>query len=124
MSGEATNDVSGEKHYVCDDHDLWADEMTFAEVGQQKVMLWRDLDEEVHAYNATCPHQDRDLEETGERQCVCGPHDDETTLTCSAHSWEFDLESGDGLNPTETGLNEYETGVEDGQIYVIVPEGS
>jgi hypothetical protein len=34
------------------------------------------------------------------------------------------LESGDGLNPTGTHLDEYETGVEDGQIYVVVPEGS
>ena len=120
MSGEMTD--GGEKHFVCDDFDLWADEMTFFEVGEEKVLVWRDLDENVHAYDATCPHQNRDLEKTGKRGCVCGPHDDETTLTCGAHTWEFDLKSGKGVNPTGDGLVEYEAGVEGDEIYVVVPE--
>ena len=124
MSTDSTREAGGEKHFICDDQDIWADEMTFFEVNQRKVLVWRDLDEEIHAYDAICPHQDRDLEQTGKRECVCGPHDDETTLTCTAHTWEFDLASGDGLNPTDTGLNEYEAGVDDGQIYVVLPEGS
>ena len=124
MSGETTNETGEEKHYICDDHDIWADEMTFFEVDQKKILVWRDLDEEIHAYDAICPHQDRDLEQTGKRDCVCGPHDDDTTLTCTAHSWEFSLESGDGLNPTGHGLKEYEAGVDDGQIFVVLPEGS
>lgn len=123
MSGETADETTGEKHYVCDDHDLWADETAFFEAGQQKVMVFRDLDEEIHAYDATCPHQDRDLEETGKRECACGPHDDETTLTCSAHSWEFDLESGEGLNPVGTHMIEYDAGIEGDQVYVVVPEG-
>lgn len=119
MSTEPSN---GEKHFLCDDHDIWADEVQFFEVGPEKVMIWRDTEEMLHAYDATCPHQDRDLEETGTRECVCGPHDDSQTLTCTAHSWEFDLESGDGLNPTGPELNEYETGVEDGEIFVVLSE--
>lgn len=107
---------------MCDDFDLWADELAFFDVNGRKVMVWRDLEEDLHAYNATCPHQDRDLEQTGERGCVCGPHDDKTTLTCTAHSWEFDLESGGGVNPSGDGLNEYETGIEDGEIFVVLPE--
>lgn len=122
MSGSATSGSDGEKHTLCDDFDLWADEMRFFEVDDRKVMVWRDPEEDLHAYNATCPHQDRDLEETGKRTCLCGPHDDEKTLTCSAHSWEFDLESGEGVNPSGTGLNEYEVGIEDGEIYVVLPE--
>lgn len=114
--------TDGTKHFVCDDFDLWADELAFFDVGGTKVMVWRDLDEELHAYSATCPHQDRDLEKTGKRGCVCGPHDDETTLTCTAHSWEFDLGSGTGVNPSGDGLTEYETGIEDGEVFVVVPE--
>lgn len=119
MPGEQSN---GTKHYLCDDHDIWADEIQFFELDDRKVMVWRDREEQLHAYNATCPHQDRDLEETGERKSFCGVHDDETTLTCAAHSWEFDLESGEGLNPTGSQLSEYEIGIEDGEIYVVLSE--
>lgn len=122
MSSETTNRSSGEKHFLCDDYDLWADELRFFEVDQQKVMVWRDLNEELHAYTAICDHQDRDLEETGKRECLCGPHDDETTLTCTAHSWEFDLETGESVNPSGNGLNEYEIGIEDEEIFVVIPE--
>ncbi|MDQ2052517.1 Rieske 2Fe-2S domain-containing protein [Natronolimnohabitans sp. A-GB9] len=121
MSTEKSNT---EKHFLCDDHDIWADEIRFFEVGREKVMVWRDDDETLYAYSATCPHQDRDLEETGKRECVCGPHDDDKTLTCTAHSWEFDLESGDGLNPSGPQLNEYEIGVENGEIFVVINGGA
>ncbi|MFD1685500.1 Rieske 2Fe-2S domain-containing protein [Halobellus litoreus] len=124
MPEDSTEPLNGEKHYLCDDHDIWADELTFFEVEGRKVLIWRDLDEELHAYDAICPHQDRDLEETGKRGCMCGPHDDETTITCAAHTWEFDLETGEGVNPSGNGLNEYEAGVDGGEIYVVMSEGS
>lgn len=124
MPEEQPDTADGEKYIVCEDHDIWADELTFFDVGGQKVLIWRDLDEEIHAYDAICPHQNRDLEETGQRGCLCGPHDDETTFTCGAHSWEFDLESGEGVNPSGDGLQEYEAGVDGGEVYVVLPEGS
>lgn len=116
------NDTDGTKHFICDDFDLWADELAFFEVDGESLMVWRDLEEDLHAYDATCPHQNRDLERTGKRGCMCGPHDDDTTITCTAHSWEFDLASGDAVNPTGDGLNEYETGIEDGEVFVVLPE--
>jgi toluene monooxygenase system ferredoxin subunit len=124
MPEKTANTHDGEKHYICEDHDIWADEMTFFEVGGRKILIWRDLEEQIHAYDAICPHQDRDLAETGERGCMCGPHDDDTTLTCTAHTWEFDLQSGEQLNPTGNGLKEYQSGVDGDEIYVVIPEGS
>lgn len=123
MSSKESNEIGGEKHFLCEDHDLWADEMRFFEVDGEKVLVWRDPEESLHAYSGVCPHQSRDLEDTGERKSFSG-NDDQTTITCTAHSWEFDLESGEGLNPTGCQLNQYDIGIEDGQIYVVTAGGA
>lgn len=120
MSTENRSNTGEAKHILCDDHDLWADEIRFFDVDGEKIMVWRDKEADLHAYTAMCPHQNRDLEETGERESFCGVHDDDKVMTCAAHSWEFDLETGEGLNPSGPQLEEYEIGVDDEQIYVVM----
>ena len=43
-------------------------------------------------------------------------------LTCPAHLWEFDVETGEGVNPTGCHLTTYPVKVEGEQIFVALPD--
>lgn len=42
------------------------------------------------------------------------------TVACPWHAWEYDLETGDHVAPTNYTLSTYETVVEDGELYVKI----
>lgn len=97
--------------------DLWEGEMMDVEVDGEEVLLVHLPDTKIVAYQGICPHAQYSL--------VYGELDEETwTLTCNAHHWQFDIGSGEGVNPTGCKLYRYEVRVdEDEKIHVGYPEG-
>jgi nitrite reductase/ring-hydroxylating ferredoxin subunit len=93
---------------IADDDDLWDGEMESYDLDGQEVLLIR-LDGEYHAYDGTCPHQSTSLA-TGTLEG--------DRLTCSAHLWEFDARTGQGVNPRTACLRRREVRVSDGRVLV------
>ena len=95
--------------------DLWEGDLLDVEVEGEQVMLVHLLDGGVKAYQGMCPHQEILLAD--------GKWDaDRSVLLCGGHNWEFDLASGDGVNPTGCRLYEYAVRVEDSDILVGVAQ--
>ncbi|MEU6098782.1 Rieske 2Fe-2S domain-containing protein [Streptomyces sp. NPDC047079] len=91
--------------------DLWEGDMQGVEVAGTKVLLV-NVDGEVRAYHNRCPHQAWALDE--------GDFDGQT-ITCSRHLWEFDADTGQGVNPGTCRLTAYPCRVtETGTIMVDV----
>jgi toluene monooxygenase system ferredoxin subunit len=88
--------------------ELWQGELHPLELGERKLFLAR-LPDGVRAYENRCPHQGVALSEGSLNGCQ---------LTCCAHQWEFDLETGRGLNPECARLTAFSVKEENGMIYV------
>ena len=97
---------------VCAVDDLWEGEMKAFPIGGGKNVLIVNGDGGVlRAFDSICPHQEYPLSE-GEL--------DGNVLTCSMHLWQFDIVSGDGVNPTGCRLKTYELKVDGDDILVDV----
>ena len=68
---------------------LWDGEMEAFDVGDDEVLVVK-VEGRIHAFDGICPHQSVSLVE-GELEG--------TTLTCRAHEWQFDVVSGQSVNP-------------------------
>ncbi|MBE3596931.1 MAG: Rieske 2Fe-2S domain-containing protein [Hydrogenibacillus sp.] len=95
--------------------DLWEGEMTDVEVEREVVLLVHLEGGKIVAYQGICPHQEQYLADGTFEGGV---------ITCHAHLWQFEAETGEGINPKGCRLFRYEVKVEDGTIYVGVPEGT
>jgi toluene monooxygenase system ferredoxin subunit len=93
--------------------DVWSGEMVGTEVGGRKVLLAR-IGDTVYAYEDRCPHVGVPLS-LGRLEGA--------RLTCSAHYWEYDVQTGQGVNPAVTCLVRFPVRVEDGRILVDVEAG-
>jgi toluene monooxygenase system ferredoxin subunit len=69
--------------------DLWIGEMRAVRVGARRLVLLR-TERGVHAYVDRCPHLGVPLSAGRLAQ---------GTLTCSAHHYQFDADTGQGKNP-------------------------
>ncbi len=105
-------DAALEFQKVCEVDDVWEGEMEVFEVGDRSVLIVHSPGEIYKAYHPICPHQEHPLIEGDLDECV---------LTCSAHLWEFDVVTGEGVNPTGTSLINYELKTEDDVIWVAFP---
>jgi len=77
--------------------DLWQGEMRALRLGEAALLLLK-CGNEVRAYADRCPHLGVPLSQ-GTLQG--------TTLTCSAHCWQFDAVSGTGINPAAAKLRSF-----------------
>jgi toluene monooxygenase system ferredoxin subunit len=93
--------------------DLWEGDLTAVDVDGQPLLLVRLPGGEVRAYEGRCPHLGATLAD-GEF--------DGRTLSCSAHGWQFDLQTGHGVNPAGCALDRFEVSVQDDDILVLVAE--
>jgi len=84
--------------------DLWEGEMIDVEVGDELVLLVHLAGGDIRAYQGYCPHQ---------RTTLADGKLDGHILTCAAHSWQFDLSTGEGVNPKSCQLHRYQVKVED-----------
>lgn len=96
---------------VCNFDDLWEGEMEMYVVDGHEVLVIHADGGLVRAVQGICPHQEIPLVE-GALQ----GH----SLTCRAHLWQFDIESGLSVNPTGCHLAQYPVKVEDDVVYVDV----
>jgi toluene monooxygenase system ferredoxin subunit len=74
--------------------DLWSGEMRGLEVSGERILLV-NVDDRIYAYADACPHQKSRLSEgtlTGK------------VIRCARHHWEFNVCTGDGVNPQNTCL--------------------
>jgi toluene monooxygenase system ferredoxin subunit len=93
---------------VADEGDLWDGEMESYDLDGQEILLIR-LDGEYHAYDGACPHQSTSL--------AAGMLNG-GLLVCSAHEWEFDARTGQGVNPRTACLRRREVRLADGRVLV------
>ena len=91
--------------------ELWEGEIGEFYVGDRPILLAHLRSGEIRAYHGTCPHAGFPL---ADGEVV------DDVLTCSAHSWEFDLATGAGVNPDNCRLRSYHVRREENQIAVLL----
>jgi toluene monooxygenase system ferredoxin subunit len=98
--------------------ELWQGEMVAHVVDGKKVLLLR-LDEGaapgVHAFEDRCAHLGVALSQG---------RLDGTTLTCSAHHYQYDARTGQGVNPKNLCLVAFACKVEHGDVLVDVSQAT
>ena len=94
---------------VCSVEDIWEGEMQAFPLGNRQVLIVNGEGGILRAFDGVCPHQDYPLKD-GELEG--------NVLTCSMHLWQFDIVSGEGVNPTGCKLKTYALKVENGDILV------
>ena len=88
---------------------LWDGEMESFDVGDDEVLVVK-VDGQIRAYDSVCPHQSQSLVEGDLEGGI---------LTCRAHEWQFDVRTGQGVNPTDTCLLRHDVRVSsDGMVQV------
>jgi toluene monooxygenase system ferredoxin subunit len=92
--------------------DLWENEMTDVQVGDERILVVHLPGGDIRAYQGHCPHQKTALADGKLDGCI---------LTCAAHLWQFNLLTGEGVNPRDTQLYRYQVKVEDVTISVGIP---
>ena len=76
-------------------------------------ILLVNVDDHIHAYADACPHQKSRLSEGG----LMGK-----TLRCARHHWEFDVCTGQGINPRNACLKAFPVSIESRDILLDVDE--
>jgi toluene monooxygenase system ferredoxin subunit len=92
--------------------DLWQGEMVGLRLGDAHVLLVNLGGGEIRAYDDRCPHAG---------SLLSAGHLKAATLQCSSHLWEFDLRTGDGVNPRTCRLRSYPVKIVGGDVMVLVP---
>ena len=90
--------------------ELWDGEMSALEIEGQVVLLV-NVAGSVRAYADSCPHLRTRLSQGSLQRNV---------LTCSTHGWEFDVSTGQGINPKSACLECFSVKVENGDILIDV----
>jgi toluene monooxygenase system ferredoxin subunit len=92
---------------------LWEGDVLEVTVGADAILLAHLPGGELRAYQGVCPHAEFAL--------AAGELDEAGVLTCAGHSWEFDLRTGKGVNPSDCQLYEFPVRLTGDQISVRVP---
>jgi toluene monooxygenase system ferredoxin subunit len=95
--------------------DMWQGDLLDVTVQGEAVLLVRHLDDTFTAYQGLCPHQELLLSEGGWEP-------DEGYLSCVGHNWEFDLRTGEGINPAGCRLYRYPVAREGDAVRIGVPQ--
>lgn len=88
--------------------ELWDGEMQACELEGRRLLVLKHKGV-VHAYEDRCAHQGVPLSK-GE---LSGG-----VLTCSAHHWQYDVETGRGVNPASACLRRFPVLIRNGDVLV------
>jgi toluene monooxygenase system ferredoxin subunit len=88
--------------------DLWSGEMMALELEGQRVLLV-NLNGCIRAYADSCPHLRTPLSQGSLQRNV---------LVCPTHGWQFDTDTGLGINPRTACLESFAVKLENGDIFV------
>jgi toluene monooxygenase system ferredoxin subunit len=94
---------------------LWKGEMTDVQVRDELILLIHLNSGDVRAYQGYCPHQ---------KSALADGKLDGHILTCAAHLWQFNLLTGEGVNPKGYQLHRYEVKVENATVSVGIHLGN
>jgi toluene monooxygenase system ferredoxin subunit len=94
---------------------LWEGEMMDVRVRDELILLVHLSGGDICAFQGYCPHQ---------KTTLADGKLDGHILTCGAHLWQFNLLTGEGVNPTGCQLHRYQVKVEDATISVGMHQGS
>jgi toluene monooxygenase system ferredoxin subunit len=97
--------------FACTLDDCWEGEMKQVSVDGVDVLIIHAAGGSIGAFGALCPHQEIPLVEGRLEGGL---------LTCSAHLWEFDAVTGQGVNPDDCALQRYPVKLESEQIFVDI----
>jgi toluene monooxygenase system ferredoxin subunit len=95
---------------IAEVEDLWSGEMRGLEVNGERILLI-NVDDRIYAYADACPHQKSRLSEgtlTGK------------VIRCARHHWEFDVCTGNGVNPQNTCLRMFPVRLDGQYIFVDI----
>ena len=102
--------MSGRQFFdVCEVDDIWEGDMEVFKIQGKDVLIVHTEAGEIRAFDAICPHQEMSLEDGDFEDCV---------ITCPVHQWQFDADSGLGVNPEGVALTRYQALVEGGVVKV------
>ena len=94
--------------------DLWEGDFVDVDVDGEIVIILHREGGRISAFQGMCPHQEILLAD--------GHVDfDGGTITCSAHEWQFSMETGRGINPRGCRLFQYEVRLEGNDVLLGVP---
>ncbi len=97
---------------ICTLDDVWEGDMDSFDSESGVPVLVVGVDGgEIKAFQGMCPHQEIELVEGEFKGNV---------LTCRAHLWQFDVTTGQGINPDDCKIAEYPTKVDGDDVYVDV----
>ena len=99
--------------HVCATDEINENELKQFDVDGIPVLI-ANLGDEFRAYPPVCPHMEEPLEESG----IC----EDGVLTCTKHLWQFDMRSGEPIDPAERPLLMYEVKQEGDGIYVLAEQ--
>jgi toluene monooxygenase system ferredoxin subunit len=94
---------------------LWEGEMIDVRVGDELILLVHLPGSEIRAYQGHCPHQ---------KTALADGKLEGRILTCAAHLWQFDVSTGEGVNPRSCRLERYDVKIEDAAICVRIPRAA
>ncbi|MEI9899318.1 MAG: Rieske 2Fe-2S domain-containing protein [Hyphomicrobium sp.] len=94
---------------VCSIEDVWEGEMRTFPLGDRQILIVNGDGGTLRAFDPMCPHQEYPLVDGALEGNV---------LTCSMHLWQFDIASGEGVNPTGCKLKGYPVKIVDEDILV------
>jgi len=90
-------------------NELWEGQVTDVQVGDELILLVHLNGGDIRAYQGYCPHQ---------KTALADGKLDGHILTCAAHLWQFNLFTGEGVNPKGCQLCRYQSRVQDSTIFV------
>jgi toluene monooxygenase system ferredoxin subunit len=94
--------------------EVWSGEMHAVVVEGLPVLLV-NVEGQLRAFEDRCAHQRFPLSRGKLAGCV---------LTCGAHEWQYDVCTGQGLNPRGAALRAIPVEVREGAIWIDVASGS
>jgi toluene monooxygenase system ferredoxin subunit len=96
---------------ICTLDDVWEGEMAAFEMDDHEILIIHSEAGKIIATQAVCPHQDIPLVE-GKLELGL--------VTCRAHLWQFDVDSGCSVNPEGCELARYPVRIDGDDVLIDV----